>query len=145
MRAESQKPQLDIAKVNGRCFGRISEKNYSDLKSLDDLITKMGTTKEGFKIKEVGDPDDFKRRFKYFKEFLKKELPELSEEDILKFDNHFHKFRKIYEEWKGVDYFLTAMEYEVRASEMEIVDNIRQQVFNFEGTDPFIVVDLNKK
>lgn len=110
---EAEKQQLNIAAVSGSCFGRISESVFSDLKSLDDLITKMGTTKDGYKISGVGEPDDFKSRLKYFKEFLKKELPEFSEEEILKFDKHFHKFRKIYE-WYGSEYFLNAMEWEVR-------------------------------
>lgn len=110
---EPQKPQLNIAAVSGSCFGRISESVFSDLKSLDDLITKMGTTKDGHKISGVGEPEDFKSRLKYFKEFLKKELPEFTEKDILKFDKHFQKFKKIYG-WHGVDYFLTAMEYEAR-------------------------------
>jgi hypothetical protein len=110
---EPQNPQLNIGAVSGSCFGRISESVFSDLKSLDDLITKMGTTKDGYKISGVGEPDDFKSRLKYFKEFLKKELPEFSEEEVLKFDKHFQKFRKIYE-WYGAEYFLNAMEYEVR-------------------------------
>jgi len=110
---EPQNPQLNIPAVSGSCFGRISESVFSDLKSLDDLINKMGTTKDGYKINGVGEPDDFKSRFKYFKEFLKRELPEFTEEDILKFDKHFQKFRKIYE-WCGAEYFLTAMEYEAR-------------------------------
>ena len=108
-----QKPQLNIPAVSGSCFGRISESIFNDLKSLDDLIIKMGTTKDGYKISGVGEPDDFKSRMKYFKEFLKKELPEFTEEDILNFDKHFHKFRKIYE-WYGAEYLLTAMEYEAR-------------------------------
>ena len=110
---EPQKPQLNIGDVSGSCFGRISESVFSDLKSLDDLITKMGTTKDGYKISGVGEPDDFKSRLKYFKEFLKKDLPEFSEEEVLKFDKHFQKFRKIYE-WYGAEYFLNAIEYEVR-------------------------------
>ena len=108
-----QKTQLNIPAISGSCFGRISESVFSDLKSLDDLIIKMGTTKDGYKISGVGEPDDFKSRMKYFKEFLKKELPEFTEEDILKFDKHFQKFRKIYE-WYGAGYLLTAMEYEAR-------------------------------
>lgn len=110
---EPQKPQLKIPAVSDSCFGRISESVFSGLKSLDDLITKMGTTKDGYKNIGVGEPDDFKSRLRYFKEFLKKELPEFTEEDILKFDKHFQKFRKIYG-WYGAEYFLTAMEYEVR-------------------------------
>jgi hypothetical protein len=99
--------------VSGSCFGRISESVFSNLKSLDDLITKMGTTKDGYKISGVGEPDDFKSRMKYFKEFLKRELPEFTEEEVLKLDKNFQKFRKIYE-WYGAEYFLTAMEYEAR-------------------------------
>ena len=41
---EPQKPQLNIPAVSGSCFGRVSESVFSDLKSLDDLITKMGIT-----------------------------------------------------------------------------------------------------
>ena len=108
-----QNPPLQQTAVSGSCFGRISESVFSELKSLDDLITKMGTTKDGYKISGVGEPDDFKSRMKYFKEFLKMELPEFTEEDVLKFDKHFQKFRKIYE-WYGAEYFLTAMEYEAR-------------------------------
>lgn len=104
---------LTTSAVSGSCFGRISESVFSDLKSLDDLITQMGTNKDGCKNIGVGEPDDFKSRLRYFKEFLKKELPEFTEEDILKFDKHFQKFRKIYE-WYGAEYFLTAMEYEAR-------------------------------
>jgi len=107
------KQQLNIGAVSGCCFGRISESVFNDLKSLDDLITKMGTTKDGYKNIGVGEPDDFKSRLSYFKEFLKKELPEFTEEDILKFDKHFQKFRKIYG-WHGAEYFLIAMEYEAR-------------------------------
>ncbi len=92
---------------------RISEKIFSDLKSLDDLIIKMGTTTEGLKLSDVGEPNDFKFRFKYFKEFLKEELPDLSNEEILKFDKYFYAFKQIYE-WHGAHYFLTAIEYEVR-------------------------------
>lgn len=110
---EYHSKQLRQYNVSGICFGRISESVFSDLKSLDDLIVKMGTTKDGYKISDVGEPDDFKSRMKYFKEFLKRELPEFTEEDILKFDKHFQKFRKIYE-WRGAEYFLTAMEYEAR-------------------------------
>ena len=106
---ESNEPKA----VRRSCFGRISESVFSDLKSLDDLITKMGTTKDGYKISGVGEPDYFKLQLKYFKDFLKRELPEFTKEDILKFDKHFQKFVKIYE-WYGAEYFLTAMEYEAR-------------------------------
>ena len=112
-----QKKAIELLLMNDsdtkHAFGRISESVFGDLKSLDDLITKMSTTKDGYEICCIGEPDDFKLRFRYFKEFLKKEIPELTEKEILKFDKHFQKFKRIYE-WYGVEYFLTAMEYEVR-------------------------------
>ena len=101
------------------CLGRISDSVFNDLKSIDDLIIKMGTTKDGHKISGVGAPKDFKLRMGLFKEFLKKELPEFSEEEILKIDKHFHTIRKIYD-WYGAEYFLTAIEYSIR-------DNYRKQ------------------
>lgn len=107
------KKEQIIPITNNTCFGRISEKIFNNLQSLDDLITKMGTTKDGYKISGVGEVDDFKSRMVSFKDFLKKELPEFTEEEILKFDKYFQKFRKIYE-WHSVEYFLTAMEYEIK-------------------------------
>lgn len=97
-------------------FGRISDKVFNDLKSLDDLIIKMGTTKDGYKLSEVGSPSEFKLRFKHFKEHLKKEIPELTEEEILKFDKYYHKFKSVFV-WHGAQYFLAALEYELRKKE----------------------------
>ena len=99
--------------VSGSCFGRISEKVFNELKSLDDLIEKIGTTKDGYKISGVGEPDDFKNRLEYYKQHLKTELPEFSIEELLKIDRHFQKLKKMYD-WYGSDYMLTAIEYEVR-------------------------------
>ena len=99
--------------VSGSCFGRISEKVFNELKSLDDLIEKMGTTKNGYKISGVGEPDDFKNRLEYYKQHLKTELPEFSIEELLKIDRHFQKLKKMYDCY-GSDYMLTAIEYEVR-------------------------------
>jgi len=102
-----------LGAVSGSCFGRISENVFNELKSLDDLIEKMGTTKDGYKISGVGEPNDFKNRLKYYKKHLKTELPEFSIEELLKIDRYFHKLKKMYD-WYGSDYMLTAIEYEVR-------------------------------
>ena len=105
--------QCVIHDVSGSCFGRISENVFKDLKSLDDLIEKMGTTKDGYKISGVGEPNDFKNRLEYYKQHLKTELPEFSIEELLKIDRHFQKLKKMYD-WHGSDYMLIAIEYEVR-------------------------------
>ena len=104
---------LQQCSVSGSCFGRISEKVFNELKSLDDLIEKMGTTKDGYKISGVGEPNDFKNRLEYYKQHLKTELPDFSIEELLKIDRHFQKLKKMYD-WYGSDYMLTAIEYEVR-------------------------------
>ena len=108
-----QHPQSCQIDVSGSCFGRISEKVFNELKSLDDLIEKMGTTKDGYKISGVGEPNDFKNRLEDYKQHLKTELPDFSIEELLKIDRHFQKLKKMYD-WYGSDYMLTAIEYEVR-------------------------------
>lgn len=95
------------------CFGRINDAAFNNLTSLDDLIIKMGTTKDGQKVHGFGDPDSFKQRLSHFREYLKRELPEFSEEEILRIDLHFHKIKKIYE-WYGSMDLLVALEYENR-------------------------------
>ena len=99
--------------VDTHCFGRISESVFNDLKSLDDLIDKMGKTKDGYKIAGVGEPNYFKNSLESYKKYLETELHEFSNEELLKIDKHFQKLKKIYD-WYGYEYLLTAMEYEAR-------------------------------
>lgn len=91
----------------------ISDKVYNELESLDDLIYKMSHTLDGREIHGVGNIEAFKQRFDMFKEFLKRNIPELTFEEILKFHEYHEKFRSIYE-WCNVEYLLTALEYETR-------------------------------
>lgn len=105
--------QLNTFNINNDCFGRISENVFNNLKSLDDLIIKMRTTKNGNIVSSIEEPNIFKSRLKHFKQFLKKELPEFSEQEILKFDKYFYKLKKIYE-WRDIEYFLAVIEYEIR-------------------------------
>ena len=85
-------------------FDRLPKNVSDNLKSLDDLVKLFP---------EIKDVDKFKLRFEYFKDFLKTELPELTEEEILKFDKYFYDFQKIYE-WYNIENLLTALEYELR-------------------------------
>ena len=110
---KSNELQNNIKSVKDSCFCRISDSVFSELKSLDDLIVLMGTTKDGYKISGVGEPHEFKSRLDWFKEYLKIELPEFSEEELLKFDKYFYKLRKMYE-WHDLHHFLSAIEYELR-------------------------------
>ncbi len=92
---------------------RISDEVFSKLGSLEALVNIMGKTKEGYTLSEVGDYKEFNNRFIAFKETLKKDLPEFTTEEILKFDSLFHKFKAIYE-WYGASYLLAALEFEQR-------------------------------
>ena len=92
---------------------RISDKVFRELNSLDDLIIKMGTTKEGHKVNGIGEPNEFKQRLEMFRKFLKTKLPEFTEEELLKIDMYFFNLRDIYE-WHNVHNLFTALEYEHR-------------------------------
>lgn len=103
-----------MSKEDKNCFGRIQDTTFNELKSLDDLINIMGTTVNGNRIIDVGEPEEFKSRLKLFREFIQNELPEFTEEEILKYDKYYHNLNKIYE-WVGSYYLLTAIEYCLRS------------------------------
>ena len=93
---------------------RISDEVFNKTNSLEELVQIMGTTKDGHKLSEVGDYKDFIRRLDSFKEVIARELPELTIEEILKFDSMFSKVKDIIYEWYGFNYLLTALEFEQR-------------------------------
>ena len=84
---------------------RISNEVLEKLNDLDDLIKIMG--------ENVGDFDEFKRRFVYFKEEIKETLSELTIEEILKFDEYFNKLQELYK-FHGYYYLFAALEFEQR-------------------------------
>ncbi len=101
--------------TNNPAYGRISEKVFAELTSLDDLIEKMGTTIAALPIPSVGSPSQFKERLEMFKWQLQEKLPDFTLEEILKFDKHYYKLVDIYA-WYGAEHLLAAIEYEVRTT-----------------------------
>lgn len=93
---------------------RISDKVFQETKTLEDLVNLMAYTKDGRMYADVGEPKHFILRYQMFKEMLEKELPEFTIEEILKFDEHFYKFKEIVYSWYGSDKMLTCLEYEER-------------------------------
>lgn len=92
---------------------RISEKILNETQSLEELVEKMGTTKDGRKLSGMDDTQDFLNRFQMFKEMLQRELPDFTTEEILKVVNNIRNIMKI-REWYNADYFLDCLEFEIR-------------------------------
>jgi hypothetical protein len=93
---------------------RISDKVFEETKCLEDLVNLMAYSEDGRMYADVGDPKQFIYRYQMFKERLKKELPEFTNEEILKFDEYFHKFKDTVYVMGGYDRMLTCLEYEER-------------------------------
>ena len=96
---------------------RISDEVFNKTKNLEELVNKMGTTKDGLKISGVGDYISFKSRLDTFKQVIARDLPELTIDEILKFDSFSHKLRELYG-WYGIEYLLSALEYEQRSKKI---------------------------
>jgi hypothetical protein len=80
------------------------------VKNFDELIIKMGETPSGQKISEVVDTEEFKRRLNAFRSFLKEELSDFSEEEILKNYKSLEEFKKMME-WSGHHYLMAVIEF----------------------------------
>jgi len=81
---------------------------------LDDMTTEKATgTKRVFA--EIGSDENsygnFKNRYKFFKETIERDLPELTKEEIIKFNRYYHSYREIYK-WNGLDVLLKVLEWE---------------------------------
>lgn len=89
-------------------------RKYNSITEILDTIT---TDKDGVKrtFADIGSPNrdyaSFKSRYRMFKEVLQRDYPELSNEEIIKFNNMFHRFREIYS-WNGFDVLFKVFEWE---------------------------------
>lgn len=82
------------------------------MQAIEDILDKY----TGGKLyAEVGSPENnyahFKHRYEMFKEIIKRDIPELTTEEIIKFHKYFHKFKEIYN-WNGFDLMLRILEIE---------------------------------
>jgi len=95
---------------------KILEKVIDKCNTLEDLVEMMVTDKDGKRLNysDVGETKDFISRYESFKEWMGKELPQLSLEQILYImDNRVEVVGKV-TSWYGFDRLLTALEFEQR-------------------------------
>lgn len=78
-----------------------------------DKILNIITDNGRIKYAEIGDPENFKRRYLWYKEYLIKEFPELTLAEIVKFHNIFHRFRDKVYAFNGFDTALVILEKEI--------------------------------
>jgi hypothetical protein len=81
---------------------RIADNVLEEINSVEELMAKMGE-----------DPEQFYNRLWMFKDWLEKVFPELTIEEVLKFDSLYQKLKAIYA-WNDVHKLLTALEFEIR-------------------------------
>lgn len=99
---------------------RISNEVFEKLNNLDEFVEFVCQPHNGQVSAEYGDdPDRFKSRLESFKEIIAQDLPMFSIDEILKFDQYFHEFKKIYE-WYGFHGLLTALEFESEKSKLSL-------------------------
>lgn len=96
-------------------MNRISQEVFDKCATIEDLLD-VHTKNGELNFAEIGndgkDYSSFLRRFEFYKDYLKESIPELSTEEILKFDSLFHKFRDVVYAMNGHYIFLTALEFE---------------------------------
>lgn len=72
-------------------------------KTLDQVISDMRSYKD--KVATQDQIDGVKERLKYFREAIKRDLPELTEEEVLKFHRNFYAFQKLFGWKESEDFF----------------------------------------
>ena len=98
-------------------MNRVHEDILNKCETITDLLNVM--TEDGkINYHSIGnqgkDYSSFLRRHKFFKEYLKENLPELTLEEILKFDSLLHKFREVVYAMHVHEEFLAAIEFEIK-------------------------------
>ena len=98
-------------------LNRISKEALNKCNTVEDLLLEMtdGGERQIYSIGNKGkDFSSFLSRHKFFKEYLKENLPELTLEEILKFDSILNKFRTVVYAMHGYEEFLAAIEFEIK-------------------------------
>jgi hypothetical protein len=88
----------------------MKEKKIYHSRISDKILNNTESLEQFFKLFNNENLSD---NYIYFKEYLNKELPEFSHDEILKFDFFFTKLKEIYE-WHNIHEFMAAMEFEER-------------------------------
>lgn len=95
---------------------RISEEILNKCYTLEDLIEMMITDKDGNRLNysDVGETKDFINRYKSFKDWIIKDIPDLNFHEILFIMDNQRKVIDNVTSWYGFDRLLTALEFEQR-------------------------------
>lgn len=86
--------------------------------SIAEILDAYTTDKNGVKrtFSDIGSSDgeysNFKSRYEYFKEFIERELPEFTPQEIIKFNKYYHKFKETVYSFNGYDMMLNILEWE---------------------------------
>ena len=82
-------------------------------KNIDEFIDRMCSDKDGkrLNLSEIGTNEEFKSRFESFKEFIKDDLPNFNEQEVIKFYKHYNEFSKLYQ-WFGHHSLIKLLEFE---------------------------------
>ncbi len=99
---------------------RLTDAVFNKTDTLEELVTLMNTGVNGEIIDRTGDYIAFKSRFDSFKDILKKDLPELTFDEVLKFDSLINKFRDVVYSWNNVHDLLVALEFEQRKNKINL-------------------------
>lgn len=90
-------------------------------KSIVDEILNKYTDNGKIKYSEIGNPEDFKKRYEWYKKHLKEQLPDFTEEEIVKFHKNFHKFKDTVYAFNGFDLALEILNQELNSKNNETV------------------------
>lgn len=97
----------------------VTNKDYLlKYENITEILNAYTTDKNGVKrtFSEIGSSDrdysSFKSRYKYFKEFIERELPEFTPQEIIKFTKYYHKFQETVYSFSGFDMMLEVLEWE---------------------------------
>jgi len=99
----------------------LSKETIDKCNSIDDVLDLATQGKDGklLHFSDIGYREngykDFKGRLGIFKEVIERELPEFTIEEILKYNQYYHKLRALYE-WNGYYYLFCALEFELKKS-----------------------------
>jgi len=94
---------------------RVSKEVKDKCNTIEELLD-VATDNGRLKYADIGnsgqDYSSFLRRYEYFKQHVKEKLPELTTEEVLKFDEHYRKFKEVVYAFNDSDRFLQVMEFE---------------------------------
>jgi ADP-dependent phosphofructokinase/glucokinase len=82
---------------------------------IKEMLFKMTRTTDGRVLHGYQDLDEAVRRYKYFKEWLKIEIPDFTEEEIVKYWRKHSQIKKVFD-WSGADEFLRILEKELNGN-----------------------------